>query len=104
MGAMTENAVRNLAEKPTAYAKDTVEKSTVAADEALKVVEQTYTMATKGAADLNLRLIEIARANTIAAFDFAQQLIGVKSPSEFLELSAAHSRKQFEMLTEQFRQ
>lgn len=101
---MTENAVRNLAETPTAYAKDTVEKSTIAADEALKVVEQTYAKATKGAADLNLHFIEIARANINAAFDFAQQLIGVKSPSEFLELSAAHARKQFEMLSEQIKQ
>ena len=38
---------------------------------------------------------------TPAAFDFAQELVGVKSPSEFFELSTNHSRKQFETLTEQ---
>jgi phasin family protein len=33
--------------------------------------------------------------------DFAHQLIGVKSPSEFLALSAGHARKQFETFSEQ---
>jgi phasin family protein len=39
-----------------------------------------------------------------AAFDFAQQLMSVKSPSELFELSAAHARKQFEMLSKQIKQ
>jgi phasin len=57
----------------------------------------------KGAADFNLQWIEMARTNTNSAFDFTRQLVGVKSPSEFLELSAAHARKQFEAFTEQAR-
>lgn len=101
---MTDTTVLSLAEKPTAYAKDTVEKSTIAADEALRAVEQVYAKVTKGAADLNLHFVEIARANINAAFDFAQHLIGVKSPSEFFELSTGHARKQFEMLGEQIKQ
>ena len=36
-----------------------------------------------------------------AAFAFAQKLFGVKSPSDFVEFSTAHSREQFERLTEQ---
>jgi hypothetical protein len=55
----------------------------------------------KGAADFNLHLLEIAQVNMNAAFDFARQLTRVKSPSEFFELSAAHARKQFETFTEQ---
>jgi hypothetical protein len=39
-----------------------------------------------------------------AAFDFAQQLMAVTSPSELFELSATHARKQFEMLNEQIKQ
>jgi phasin len=101
---MTENAVRNLGEKPIAYAKEAIEESTVAADQALKVVEHAHTKAAKGAADLNLHFIGIARANMNAVFDFAQQLMSVKSPSELFELSAAHARKQFEMLSEQIKQ
>jgi phasin len=101
---MTDNTVLSLAEKPAAYAKDTVEKSTIAADDALRAVEQVYAKATKGATDLNLHFVEIARANINAALDFAQQLIGVNSPSEFFELSTGHARKQFEMLSDQIKQ
>ena len=44
---------------------------------------------------------EFAHANTGAAFEFAQKLSSVKSPSEFFELSTSHSRRQLETLTEQ---
>ena len=46
-------------------------------------------------------VIEFAQTNTKAALDFVQKLSGVKSPSEFIELSTDQSRKQFETLTEQ---
>ena len=39
--------------------------------------------------------------NTNRAFDYAYKLMGVKSPSELLELSTAHARKQFEAMTAQ---
>jgi len=47
------------------------------------------------------KIIEIARTNTNAAFEHAQQLLGVKSPSEFIELSTAHARKQFDTMIAQ---
>jgi hypothetical protein len=102
--AMNENAARNLAEAPATYAKDAVERSAMAADGAFNVVEQFHAKAGKGAKDLNIHFIAAARANTNAAFDFAQQLMAVTSPSEFFELSAAHAGKQFEMLNEQIKQ
>jgi phasin len=46
-------------------------------------------------------LIEAARANTSAAFDFAAALMGAKSVSEMIELSTRHAREQFETLSEQ---
>ena len=101
---MNENAARNLAEAPATYAKDAVERSTIAADGAFNVVEQFHAKAGKGAKDLNLHFIVAARANMNATFDFAQQLMAVTSPSELFELSATHARKQFEMLNEQIKQ
>jgi len=65
------------------------------------LLENTYTTAAKGATDYNLKLVEIARTNTRAAFDYAQELLGVKSPAEFIELSTAHARKQFEAMAAQ---
>jgi len=98
---MTENVAREFAEKGADRAKETYGKVQAAAEETAKVMEQTASTASKGAADFNSHLLEIAQENMNAAFDFARQLTRVKSPSEFLELSTAHARKQFEKYTEQ---
>ena len=101
---MTENVPRDFAEKSAARAKDTYGKAQAAAEETTKVMERTYSTASKGAADFNLHLLEMAQANMNAAFDFARQLTRVKSPTEFLELSTAQVRKQFETFSGQTQQ
>jgi phasin len=93
-------AFREFAERGVAQCKDTYEKM-AAAEEATDVLETTYSTATKGASDYGLKVIEAARVNTNAAFDFAGELITAKTLSEVIELSSAHARKQFEALTEQ---
>jgi phasin len=97
-------AVREVAQQGAAFARDVTEKTRATAEETSKVVEQTYSTVTKGAADFNRQWIEMVRANTNSTFDFVHQLLGVKSPSEFLELSSAHARKQFEVFAEQTKQ
>jgi phasin len=94
-------AFREIAEKGVAQAKDAYEKVKAATEEATDLIEDTYTTAVKGTVDYNLKVIEAARANANAAFDFASELIGVKSLSEVVELTTAHARKQFEAVTEQ---
>jgi phasin len=92
-------AFREFAERGVAQAKDTYEKMKAAAEEATDVLETTYSTAAKGASDYGLKMIETARVNTNAAFDFANELITAKTFSEVIELSSAHARKQFETLT-----
>ena len=94
-------AFREFAERGVAQAKDTYEKMKAAAEEATDVLETTYSTATKGASDYGLKVIEDARVNTNAAFDFAGELITAKTLSEVVELTSAHARKQFEALTQQ---
>lgn len=94
-------AFREFAEKGVAQAKANYEKMKAAAEESTAVLEDTYAAATKGATAYGLKLIETARANTDAAFDFAGQFMAVKSLSEAVELSSAHVRKQFEAMSEQ---
>jgi phasin len=94
-------AFREIAERSVAQAKDTYEKMKAAAEEATDVLENTYSTASKGASDYGLKVIEVARANTNAAFDFAGELMAAKTLSEVVELMSAHARKQFESLTEQ---
>jgi phasin len=94
-------AFREFAERGVAQAKDTYEKMKAAAEEATDVLETTYSTATKGASDYGLKVIEVARTNTNAAFDFAGEVMAAKTLSEVVELTSAHARKQFETLSEQ---
>ncbi|MGC2045592.1 MAG: phasin family protein, partial [Pseudolabrys sp.] len=54
--------------------------------------------------DYNSKLIEFTHANTKAAFDFAQRMSGVKSPSEFVEFSTEFAQQQLTTLAEQTKQ
>jgi len=94
-------AFREIAEKSVSQAKETYERMKAAAEEATDTLEDTYATATKGASDYGLKVIAAARDNTSAAFDFASQLVMVKSVSEMIELTTAHTRKQYEVLTGQ---
>jgi phasin len=94
-------AFREFAEKSVSQAKDNWEKMKAATEEATDLLEDSYTTATKGASDYGLKLIEIARANTNAAFDYAGALVAAKSLSEVIELSTTHARKQFDDVTAQ---
>ncbi len=94
-------AFREFAERGVAQCKDTYEKMKAAAEEATDMLENTYATATKGASDYGLKMIDAARVNTNAAFDFAGELITAKTLSEVIELSSTHARKQFEAFTRQ---
>ena len=94
-------AFREFAEKSVTQAKDNWEKMKAATEEASDLIEDSYATASKGAADYGLKLIEVSRANTNSAFDFATQLFTVKSLAEAVELSTAHTRKQFEAFAAQ---
>ena len=97
----SDEAFRETAEKSVAQAKDTYEKAKVATEQATDILKDTYATVAKGATEYNLKIMEIARTNTNSTFEHAQQLLGVKSPSEFVELSTAHARKQFDTMIAQ---
>ncbi|MGB7280144.1 MAG: phasin family protein [Pseudolabrys sp.] len=97
-------AFRELADKGVAQARDTYEKAKAATEQATNQLKEAYTTAAKGATDYNIKVIEIARANTNTAVDNAFELLGVKSLTEFVELSTKHARKQFEVMTAQTRE
>jgi phasin len=94
-------AFREFAEKGVAQTKDAYEKIKAAAEEGTAMLETSYATASKGSTEYGLKVIEIARANTNATFDYFERLYGVKSASELVELSTAHARSQFEALTAQ---
>ena len=97
----TPQAMREMADKGTAQAKASFDKMSAATTEASSVLKNAGAKATQGFKDSNAKVIEFARANSNAAFDFANELLAVKSPSEFIQLSTEQARKQFEVLSAQ---
>jgi phasin len=82
-------------------AKDVYARIKSAAEESTDLLEDTYTSATKGATEFNVKALEVLRVNVNASFDFTRELMSSKTLAEAVELSATHMRKQFESLSVQ---
>ena len=93
--------MRAFAGKGVSQARDNYAKFKDAAETHNGTIEAVFTSATKGASAYNAKLIEFFKANTSSSLDFAQELFGVKSPSEALELWTTHTRKQLETMSAQ---
>lgn len=93
--------VREFAEKSVQQAKDVYARIKSAAEETTDVLEDTYTSATKGATEFNMKALEALRVNVNASFDYTRALMGSKTLADAVELSASHMRKQFESLSAQ---
>jgi phasin len=96
--------MRVFAEKGVSQARDHYAKFKDAAETHNGTIEAVFTIASKGASEYSARLMEIVKANTTANLDFAQELLGVKSPSEAMGLWTSHARKQVETATAQARE
>ena len=97
----TPQAMREAADKGIAQAKESFEKVSAATAEASSAIQNVCSTAAQGALECNAKVIEFARDNSNAAFEYVGKLLAVKSPSEFLQLSTEQTRKQFEVLSEQ---
>jgi phasin len=91
--------MRAFAEKGVSQARDNYAKFKDVAETHNGTIEAVFTTASKGASEYSAKLMEMMKANTSASLDLAQALIGVKSPSEAMELWTAHAKKQFEAFT-----
>jgi phasin len=91
--------MRAFAEKGVSQARDSYAKFKDIAESHNSTIEAVFASASKGASEYSAKLMEMIKANTTARLDFAQELIGVKTPSEALELWTVHAKKQFEALT-----
>src|ERR1700726_4031636 len=92
---------REFAETGISQTREVYERLKKGAEQATAVLEATCAKGGKGATEYGSKLIEIMHANTDAAFDFADELMSVKSFSEMIELSGKHTRKQLETLADQ---
>ena len=93
--------MRAFAEKGVSQARDSYAKFKEAAESQNGAIEAVFTCASKGASEYTAKLMEFMKANTSAHLDFAQELLGTKSPTEAMSLWSGHTRKQFETLQAQ---
>jgi hypothetical protein len=90
-------SARKFQNKTAAQARHTGEEFT-------RRIENTYSNATQGAIEYHRKALEMAQANINSAFECAQELLGVTSPSEFIEVTTKHARQQVQAMTEQTRE
>ena len=93
--------MRAFAEKGVSQARDNYAKFKDAAETHNGTIEAVFSAFSSGAKEYSAKLMDMMKASTSANLDFAQELVGVKSPSEAMELWTAHARKQFETFTAQ---
>jgi len=100
-GVEVPEIFRAFTEKGVQQAKDTYARFKAAAEGTTDLLEDSYSSASKGAAEFNLKALDALRENVNAAFDYTRELFAAKTLSEAVELSSSHVRKQFEALSAQ---
>src|SRR5260370_12034784 len=90
-----------IAQQNAERAKEHYEKMKAASGEIADMLREAYSTNARGAADYGAKVIEISSVNTTSAFDFLTHLMGTKSLSEIVQLSATHSRKNYETTSAQ---
>jgi hypothetical protein len=88
-------------DRATRAARESFDETIASGAETVRGVQEGFTSAVENVRDLNVRLIDMARANAIAAFDFAREVAEAKGPSEFIQAWTTHATKQFDVLTKQ---
>jgi phasin len=102
MSTMSEQVQsRRYADKSAAISNETVEKGKATAERSAQAIGQSYSTAVENMRDYNLKMIDMAQANIEAVFGIARQLATAKTPSDMIELWTSHTRRQFEMLSDQ---
>ena len=93
-----------LAEQGIARAQAGCEKIKAASEQIGETLRDSYSANAEGATSYGLKVIEISNANTAAAMDFFVHLLGSKSVTDVITLSADQARRTFEATSTQNRE
>ena len=95
---------RDTIEAGAEHSKEALETFSTSTNEAAHAVQDCCSTALKGMQDYSGKVAEFTQANIKSYVEFVQKLAGVKSPSEFVDVSTSHTRYQLETLAEQSKQ
>ena len=98
--AKTVDGIREIAEKGVAETKANFNKVMAASEEGTDLLNKPLRPPPKAPQTTSSSSSKL-RANATTAFDYAHEILAVKSAPEFVELSTAHVRKQFEVMKAQ---
>jgi phasin len=90
-----------LAEQGVARAQEGCEKIKGASEGMTEALRESYSNSARSVTDYGLKVIEISSANTASAIDFFAHLLGSKSVTDVVTLSAAQARKGFDAASAQ---
>ena len=96
---MNEN--KNFADETARAARETFEKGSAATQQSARGAQESLSAVAEGIRDFNVRLMEMAQLNTVAALDFAREMSTAKGPADAAARWSSHAQKQFDTLTEQ---
>lgn len=97
----SSDQIRDLTEAGAEQTKEFLQKVGNATTQAASTMQNCCSTALKGIQAYNQKLVEFTHENTQSHFDFVQQLAAVKTPSEFFEMSAGHTKRQLEAFAQQ---
>jgi hypothetical protein len=112
MSLVSDGQGMKFSESKVAFANETE----VELEQSAQGIELSYSAAVEKMRACNLKIIEIAHANTEAVFEFVRQLAMAKGPSDHAELLTthakqslaelwrSHAKKQFDMISEQIKE
>jgi phasin len=93
--------LHEITEKNAEQSREFLGTISSATSEAASAMQNCCSTALKGMQDYNSKVIEFAHENTKSYADFMQKLVGVKSPTDFIQVSRDHTQRQLETLTKQ---
>jgi phasin len=96
--------VRALAEKSVEQARENYARFKDVAEGSNNAIEASFTAFSRGMSEYSAKLVSFMQANTYAGFDFAQELSGVRSWTQAVDVWGSHTRRQFDTLASQFQE
>ncbi len=97
------NLFKGLSENSAAHATESWQIIRAANEKLTSTMEGACRVAVKESMDYATHLAEMAQTNLTAASELASALLAAKSPSDIVDISGRHARKQLEVIAEQNR-
>ncbi len=93
-------AFRSFAEQGMAQSREAYTRMKSAAEDATDLLEDSVESTRESVKEAQFKAIEMAKANTDAAFDFFRQLLTTTSVADAVQLQTAFARERFEALVD----